>query len=297
MAKTSIVNGKVGPLSLALKPELKDFYQEVGFFGHKPQNSVFVYPIFTQAAYSENGFYKYYKKKCDTHCLTVSIPTKIEGEYTSSVGAALALTLLNYHHVTDIDIDKNPDILKKYDRVILLHNEYVTSKEFQAITSHPNVVYLYPNALYAEVNANYDSNTITLIRGHAFPTVNISNGFGWKYDNTKFEYNQCTNWKFYKVENGIMLNCYPDDAILYDGSMLRAIHKEYGQDLNADVNEWLGNSTEHISNQELLGDAGVKASSTPGWFFKSAYWFASGNISQKDFLNEIWYLYEKNVIR
>lgn len=292
------VNSRLEPLSLALKPDLKDFYQEVGFFGHEPQKIVFVYPIFTQAAYGESGFYKYFKKKCDTSCLTVSIPTKIEGEYTSSIGAALALTLLNYPHVTDIDIDKSPDILKKYDKIILLHNEYVTKKEFDAITSHPDVVYLFPNALYAEVNANYDANTITLIRGHGFPVGGLSNGFDWKYDNTKFEYdNQCINWKFYKVQNGIMLNCYPDDAILYDTSILRAIHEEYVGDLKLDANEFLGNSTEAISNQELLGDAGVAGHSIPQWFLKPAYWFANGQITKNEFVDEIVYLYDKNVIR
>ena len=65
----------------------------------------------------------------------------------------------------DEDVDKNPDILKQYKRIIVLHNEYVTKKEFDAITSHPDVVFLYPNALYAQVEANYTSNTITLVHG------------------------------------------------------------------------------------------------------------------------------------
>ena len=37
----------------------------------------------------------------------------------------------------------------------MLHNEYVTRPMFDAITSHPNVIYLYPNALYAEIEVNY----------------------------------------------------------------------------------------------------------------------------------------------
>jgi hypothetical protein len=294
----SVDNGKVQSLSLALRPELKDFYKEVGVFGQKSQNTVFVYPIFTQAAYSENGFYAYYKKNCGSECLTVSIPTKIEGEYTSSIGAALALGLLGFPHITDIDIDKNPDILKKYDRIILLHNEYVTSKEFQAITSHPNVVYLFPNALHAEVNANYDTNTITLIRGHGYPTASLNNGFDWKYDNTRFEYdNQCINWKFYTIDNGIMLNCYPDNAILYDSSMIRALHEGDQGDLKVDTTEWVGNSTEIISNHELLGDAGIEANFVPHWFVKLGYWFANGKISQNEFVDTIKYLYDIHILR
>jgi len=291
-------NGRVKSLSLVPKPELKDFYQEVWSSRYKHQNTVFVYPIFTQAAYGKNGFYHFYTKKCGLTCLTVSIPTEIRGEFTSSIGAALVLTLLNYPHITDIDIDKNPDILKKYDRIILLHNEYVTKKEFHAITSHPNVVYLYPNALYAEVKANYDTNTITLIKGHGYPIPSSRNGFDWKYDNSRLEYDtHCTNWKFYKIDNGIMLNCYPENEILYDNSMVRSLQQEDLGDIKNDVNEWLGNSTESISNHELLGDAGIDANFIPTWFIKSAYWFVNGEINQNEFVATIKYLNEKNVIR
>jgi hypothetical protein len=201
-------NGRPGSLTMHLKPELADLYDDLSV--SRTDRVVFVYPIFTQAAYSPGGFYDYYNKRCDSDCLTVKIPNKVAGGYPSSIASAYALKLLNYSHLTDIDIDKNPDILKKYEWVILLHNEYVTKKEFDAITSHPHIIYLYPNALYAEVNANYDTNTITLIRGHGFPTANISNGFDWKYDNSKFEYDtKCKNWSYTEISNGIMLNCYP----------------------------------------------------------------------------------------
>ena len=68
-----------------------------------------------------------------------------------------------------MSIDKNPDMLKKYDKVIMLHNEYVTRNMFDAITNHPNVIYLYPNALYAEIEVDYENNLMTLIRGHGYP--------------------------------------------------------------------------------------------------------------------------------
>ena len=101
------------------------------------------------------------------------------------------MRLLGYPYITDIDIDQNPDILKKYEKIILLHNEYVTMKEFTAITEHQKVVYLYPNALYAKINANYENNTIELIRGHNYPSEDITNGFDWEFDNTNKEYNVC----------------------------------------------------------------------------------------------------------
>ncbi|HEV2193404.1 MAG TPA: hypothetical protein VGR54_07300 [Nitrosopumilaceae archaeon] len=216
-------DGEVTSLDMTLRPEMHDKYKKIGF-AEKSKKTVFVYPIFTQAAYGNNGFYDYYKKRCDTKCLTVNIPTKFQNTYTASGTAGLVLKLLNYSHITDIEVDKNPDILKKYDRIIILHNEYVTKKEFDAITHHPNVVYLYPNALYAEVKTDYNKNTIILVRGHGYPSINMANGFGWKYDNSKLEYDvKCENWKFYKINNGKMLNCYPEIAIASDQLLLGAI--------------------------------------------------------------------------
>ncbi|QLH09773.1 N,N-dimethylformamidase beta subunit family domain-containing protein [Candidatus Nitrosotenuis sp. DW1] len=206
-----------------LKPELMDLYHKIGFL-NKTHNSVVVYPIFTEAAYNKNGFYDFYEGKCDSSCLTAKISTDFNGEYSSSRAAFNSLRLLGYHYITDIDIDKDPEILKKYDSVILLHNEYVTKKEFDAITQHPKVIYLYPNALYAEVVSDYDSNTITLIRGHGYPSPQIRNGFDWKFDNSNLEYdNMCTNWKFYEIDNGIMLNCYPEYVIFKDQTLLLQI--------------------------------------------------------------------------
>lgn len=186
-------------------------------------NTVVVYPIFTQAAYGKSGFYYYYGKTCDSRCLTVGIPIKPLGTYVSSGMGFLMLSSLGYDIVTDVDVDKKPDMLIQYQRVIMLHNEYVTKREFDAITSHPNVMYLYPNALYAQVKVNYTSNTITLVRGHEYPLPNISNGFGWKFDNSRMEYDTaCKNRVFYKVDNGWMLNCYPEIKIV-DKSFLKSI--------------------------------------------------------------------------
>lgn len=216
-------NGKIRSLTMKLKPEFGKVYQNVGF-PSKSKKTVYVYPVFTQAAYETKGFYDYYKKKCDISCLTIPIPNKIKGSYSSSITVAFTLTLLNYSAINDIDIDKNPDILKKYDRVIVLHNEYVTQKEFDAITHHPNVLYLFPNALYAKVNTNYTKGTITLVKGHGYPDKNITNGFGFKYDNSKYEYDfKCDNWHFYPIKNGKMLNCFPNYRVLYDESLLQAI--------------------------------------------------------------------------
>ena len=184
--------------------------------------SVVIYPIFTDSAYSEMGFYSYYNKKCDTKCLEVQIQNNFMPQANSST--IQVLNELGYPIITDIDVDKNPSILKNYNKVIVLHNEYVTKNEFQAITNHPNVLYLFPNALYAEVQPNYAKNTIKLVRGHSYPKQEISNGFDWKFDNSKYEKDVgCKDMKFYKISNGWMLNCYPHNKVAKSVTLLKAI--------------------------------------------------------------------------
>ena len=205
------------------KPELTDFYKQVGFTGNS-EDIAFVYPIFTQGAYGDHGFYDYYNKKCGPECLTISIPSRFVPTHSASMTASMVLFILNYSNITDVDVDKNPDILKKYHKVIILHNEYVTKKEFDAITSHPNVIYLFPNALYAEVTTDYKNNTFTLVKGHGYPIPSIANGFDWEFDNSNLEYNtNCEHPTFKIIPNGKMLNCYPMYNAIFDKSFLEAI--------------------------------------------------------------------------
>lgn len=188
------------------------------------KKTVVVFPIFTDSAYKEPGFYTYYRSECDKKCLTIKIQNNFLPQ--ANPNAVQALRLLGYSFITDVDVDKNPAILDKYNKVIILHNEYVTKTEFDAITSHPNVIYLYPNALYAKVKSDYTKNTITLIRGHNYPVKEIRNGFDWKFDNSQLEYDtSCKNMQFYKIDNGWMLNCYPENIIHKSMRFLEAIKK------------------------------------------------------------------------
>lgn len=216
-------NREITSRDVSLNSALMDFYHQVGYFD-KPADAVVVYPIFTQAAYGKNGFYDYYAKRCDSSCLTLGIPTNIVPVYQTSRNAYDILKLLHYDTVTDVDVDKNPNILDKYKKVIMLHNEYVTQREFDAIIHHPNVVYLYPNALYAKIQSDYDKNTITLIRGHGYPTQSADNGFDWKFDNSDFEYDLiCDDWQFHTIDNGKMLDCYPTFRMYLDKELLNEI--------------------------------------------------------------------------
>jgi hypothetical protein len=289
--------GNLASLLIKLKPELTSTYHEIGLFD-KPRDTVFIYPSFTQAAYTNNGFYDYYHKKCDLSCLTVPIPTKIIGFQSSSIAGALVLKLLNYPYVKDEDVDKNPDILKQYKRIIVLHNEYVTKKEFDAITNHPDVVYLYPNALYAEVKSDYNTNTITLVRGHGYPDQDIRNGFGWRSDNSRYEYNiECNNWNFYSKSNDTLLNCYPEYRILYDIELLRTLQKSDPTDLLTDISNWLRYPQQNDAVTRVLYDYDISGTQIPTWVTNPANWLLNGKIDEQDFDNIIIYLSEKNIIK
>lgn len=194
-------------------------------YDSRKQNSAVVMPIFTSSAYWEPGFYTFYRNECSAECLTTKIEYSKFLGYSGSSNAVKILSLLGYPLITDIDIDKDPNLLDTFDSVILLHNEYVTQKEFESITNHPNVLYLYPNALYAEIEANYDENIITLIRGHTYPEKHIDNGFDWEFDNTRpYEFDtDCLDWNFYSIPNGHMLNCFPENLIIDDFEFLKEI--------------------------------------------------------------------------
>ena len=210
--------------TLGLNPNKMDMYNKIALWDD-PQNAVVVYPYFTYSAYQPQGFYDYYRGDCDS-CTTTKLAPPIS-QYTSSGQAHQALTMLGYSSITDIDIDKDPNILQQFDKVIMLHNEYVTRAMFDAITSHPNVIYLYPNALYAEIEVNYTDETITLIRGHNYPEQEISNGFDWQFDNTHpYEYDStCLGMEFYRTSDGWMTNCYPENLFLANTEQLFNILK------------------------------------------------------------------------
>ena len=206
-------------LALGLNPNKMDVYNEVAVW-NDPQKTVVVYPYFTSIAYSEPGFYTYFRGECDD-CTTTKFahPTTL---YTSSGIGHQALTLLGYPSITDVEIDKNPSILQQFDKVIMLHNEYVTRTMFDAITNHPNVIYLYPNALYAEIEVNYIDGTITLIRGHGYPEPEIVNGFDWEFENTHpYEFDsECRSMDIYRIKNGHMTTCYPENVFLKNNEQI-----------------------------------------------------------------------------
>jgi hypothetical protein len=206
------------PVIQGLRIEINDPYlDELVTSIKRDDRSVVIYPLFTSAAYSEPGFYTYYRGHCDITCindLSYSNPTF---GWASSGATAQILYHVGYDFLTDAEVDQNPQLLENYDTVILLHNEYVTKKAFDAISNHPNLIFLFPNALYAEVEVNHESETITLIRGHQYPPPDFpANGFDYEIEEQfhNYEYDsECLDWEFIKIPNGHHLNCYPDGII------------------------------------------------------------------------------------
>jgi hypothetical protein len=184
-------------------------------------------PTFTIAAYQPHGFYDYYRNVCNARCLTVRLKPTQSTPGMNYAGSSNALKKIESLGVADVVTDQqvtaNPSILAHYRKVIILHNEYVTQTEFDAITHHPNVLYLYPNALYALVSYNPKDATITLEKGHGFGGVN--NAFGWQPSmSTKDEYNiSCKNWQLEKATNGSVLDCYPELDIVHDTKLISTI--------------------------------------------------------------------------
>jgi hypothetical protein len=221
-----VIDGESIPLkaTFGLKSELAETYNEIGVFDQEDKPLVII-PTFTSSAYAPFGFYDYYNERCGEQCLTVKIVSEDKLDYKSSANGVKILNLLGYDSISDLELHKNPNILNDYKKIIVLHNEYVSKIMFDALTLHKNVVFLYPNALYAEIEIDIANNQITLIRGHGYPESTIVNGFNWENENTHpYEYdNECNNFEFYKIPNGFMLNCYPEQAIWQNSSLLKAL--------------------------------------------------------------------------
>jgi hypothetical protein len=203
-------------------PEL-EFYQNYDELRSDGKTAV-VYPIFTQSAYDWGGFHDYYSGYCDS-CTNTELQHVYEKTFSASGNGFRILEFLGYQAIDDIDIDTNPAILNQFDKIVLLHNEFVTKKEFDAIMQHSNVVYLYPNALTSQITVDYATNSISLVRGPSYPTPDIKNGFDWNASNSEHEKDwNCNSWSFHKVSNGYMLDCYPETFLPNNGyEMLKAL--------------------------------------------------------------------------
>lgn len=199
---------------------------------YQGESLLLIKPTFTETAYSPNGFYKYFNGKCNESCLQINIqkgnPTAFLAWNMKGINI---MQKLGYPMIDDLELHKklakDPDFLQKYDSIILMHNEYVTREMFEAVTAHKNVIYLYPNTLYAQVQYQYSfgDEKIRLVQGHGYPNATVDNGFGWKHDNTRpYEFDrECKDWFFNRIENGWQLNCYPELVLTKKPEILKTV--------------------------------------------------------------------------
>ena len=204
-----IENNTFSRITLEPRDDAEKIYS---YLRNTDNSTIAVYPSFTRTSYALGGLAYNYLGDCE-NCIASRIIYDDDGAYAEGHTAYQALKILGYDFITDVDIDKNPEILSKYDRVILLHNEYATQNMFDAITSHPNVVYLYPGALSIKTNADYVAEQLLLVRGHGYPDESVKNGFDWEFDNSNLTDASCLEWEFVRIDNGYMLNCYPESII------------------------------------------------------------------------------------
>lgn len=181
-----------------------------------------IIPLLTANAYEPNGFYAYYSKNCDQRCLTVYLHD-VDLKEQSSAQTVRVLSKLGYEFTNDYHLDlflrDNPDYLSQYDKVVVLHSEYVTESIYDALQKHAKVIYLAPNAIYGKVEIN--GRYMRLISGHGY---HGNNGFGWKYENTIQEYDkECKNWKLVPISNGYQLNCNPEYTIFKNFELLKRL--------------------------------------------------------------------------
>lgn len=194
---------------------------------------VYVEPTFTQSAYQPNCFYDYYSNHSLVKDLVCPISDKSSERVNTadSRNAQIILTTLGVGHITDEDLTNG---MRINDRtIILLHNEYVSQTEFNYLnSSEPDVIYLYPNAMFAQVD--YSNHTISLVRGHGYPSTNITNGFNWVYENSQYElhgnprtYDQCNGVdRWNTLPNGDrQLNCYTLNPIEITQAILQGFSK------------------------------------------------------------------------
>lgn len=190
------------------------------YLAPKPNSTLLITPIFTYSAYQDKCWYT---NENNTTCTIVHYNSVVDSKQDRMDygGNRLQqqLLCLKIDCITDVDLDKNPSIVNNYNRIVLMHNEYVTHNEYNAIMNHKNVFYVFPNSLYRFVDYNgthitYDTETNnkqsfstwgdvsefdTCIPIIGYHIVNYSNGKGLS----------CY------VYREIMYNPYLDSVILY----------------------------------------------------------------------------------
>jgi len=112
-------------------------------------------------------------------------------EYAYLIGDLIKKNNQSIDNLTDSDVDQGKIFLEDgtnaYDVLFLFHNEYVTQSEYnnlkKFVKNGGTIVFTEANVLYAEVEYNSTSDTITLVKGH-----------NWEYDGKSAKDSVAERW-------------------------------------------------------------------------------------------------------
>jgi hypothetical protein len=149
----------------------------------------FVHPTFTSTAYSPDSFYTFYPKyksvneTAEIDLLNTTINHDEDRKYYQTFIDSLrkhlpdtSIKILRDHDVHDNAIFQADNQTNAFDAVVLLHNEYVTEKEYynlkKFVENGGALILVDGNVLYAEVKYDSKSCSIRLVEGHDWVVAN-----------------------------------------------------------------------------------------------------------------------------
>ncbi|GEM_PF-5361667 len=162
-------------------------------------STAIVKPVFTHSAYQKGAFYTFYdrhKNDTATQYDLNMLTTKMVYGWGHSKGALVyfypSIKNNTINVITDVEVHNND--ITQYNKLILLHNEYVTQPYYDNLRNFVErggtLILFDGSPLYAEVSYDNVANTITLLLGHywSFDGIQAEKSVGerWEQENQEF---------------------------------------------------------------------------------------------------------------
>ena len=96
------VDSSSGKKIETLNPENNEIYDKLRY--DQDEKTIVIFPIFTAAAYSEPGFYTYYRGECNEDCLTVKIQNEYPYDFVFSGNGKVVKTITKTLKVTETPV-------------------------------------------------------------------------------------------------------------------------------------------------------------------------------------------------
>lgn len=251
-----LIGGLFGVTAFIIVPTMEtimlddEFKSSYDFMNESTQSTLFIYPQFTYYANEKNSLADIGNndcRGCEKYAIfneNIWTPVIASGKGksiafknfniflggVSDVGGRTIYEVgFRYFNTTnDNSINVKPEILNDFDRIVLMRNVYITDEMRQAILAHNNVIYMFPDVMTKQVklqnmtdaimdeNGNIKIANTTMTYVGDYPPLHPM-AFEWVDDN------RCEDWEFVPVQNGYMMNCVPDVAIINNYNMLVAL--------------------------------------------------------------------------